>query len=77
MNKSAVEYLAEQVQESLNIFLPGAVLDEIMINKAKEMERNERLKRQLFIGKVTEIIGFDKVVELWKECDEVFKSEQQ
>jgi hypothetical protein len=41
------------------------------------MERNERLKRQLFIGKVTEIIGFDKVVELWKECDEVFKSEQQ
>jgi hypothetical protein len=45
--------------------------------QAKEMECNEKLKRQLFIGKVIEIIGFDKAVELLKECNEVFKSKQQ
>lgn len=46
-----------------------------LIDVAQEMERNERLKHQLFIGKVTEILGFDKTLELLKECNEVFKSE--
>ena len=71
MNKSAVEWLAS----NLDIIWEEKIID--LVEEAKKMERNERLKRQLFIGKVTEIIGFDKVVELWKECDEVFKSEQQ
>lgn len=43
------------------------------IQKAKEMERIEKLKRQLFIGKVQEIIGFEKTIELLKECNETFK----
>jgi hypothetical protein len=71
MNKTAVEWLAS----NLDIIWEEKIID--LVEAAKKMERNERLKRQLFIGKVTEIIGFDKVVELWKECDEVFKSEQQ
>lgn len=36
-------------------------------------EEKEKLERQLFIGKVSEIIGFEKTIELLKECKEVFK----
>lgn len=32
--------------------------------KAKEMEKKETLKRQLFIGKVSEIIGAEKTTQL-------------
>ena len=39
------------------------------IEQAKAMESKERLKHLLFIGKVTETLGFDKVVELLKECN--------
>jgi hypothetical protein len=39
------------------------------IEQAKEMESKKRLKHLLFIGKVTETLGFDKVVELLKECN--------
>ena len=38
---TAVEWFAEHIQEQLNVFLPGAVLDEIMLNKAKEMEKQQ------------------------------------
>ena len=38
-----------------------------LIKKAKKMEKKEKLERQLFIGKVSEIIGFDKTLELLKE----------
>ena len=37
------------------------------LKQALEMEKKETLKRQLFIGKVSEIIGFEKTLELWKE----------
>jgi hypothetical protein len=39
----------------------------------KEMEKQEKLTQQLFIGKVSEIIGFSKTVELLKECKKTFK----
>ena len=39
------------------------------------MEEIEKLKRQLFMGKVSDIIGMNKTIELWKECIETFKSE--
>lgn len=39
------------------------------IDQAKDMESKERLKHLLLIGKVTEILGFDKTVELLKECN--------
>jgi hypothetical protein len=63
--QTAVEWLYE------NILLTP--LDIRSINKcleqAKAMEAKEKLKHQLFIGKVTEILGFDKTVELLKECN--------
>jgi len=63
--QTAVEWLYEHI-----LLTP---LDIRSINKcleqAKAMESKERLKHLLFIGKVTEILGFDKVVELLKECN--------
>ena len=46
-----------------------------LVKEAKEMQEIEKLKRQLFMGKVSEIIGMNKTIELWKECIETFKSE--
>lgn len=37
------------------------------LEQALEIEKKEKLKRQLFIGKVSEIIAFKKTLELWKE----------
>lgn len=37
------------------------------LEQSLEMEKKETLKRQLFIGKVSEIIGFEKTLELWQE----------
>jgi hypothetical protein len=42
-------------------------------DKAKEMASKERTRKQLFIGKVSEIIGFDKTLELLKECNNTIK----
>jgi hypothetical protein len=52
------------LQNMLNIYL-----------QAKEMEKKEKLKYQLFIGKVSEIIGDEKTIKLLRECYETFKSE--
>ena len=42
--QTAVQWFAEHIQEQLNVFLPGAVLDEIMLNKAKEMEKEQSIE---------------------------------
>lgn len=47
---TAVEFFADYVQEQLNVFLPGAVLDDIMLNKAKAMEK-EQIKSAYNDGK--------------------------
>jgi hypothetical protein len=39
----------------------------------KEYSSQEKLIRQLFVGKVSEIIGFDKTIELLKEANDTFK----
>lgn len=66
MKQTAVEWLYEE-------FTKTNYLSEdefyMIFNQAKEMERKERLKYQLFIGKVDEILGFDKTLELLKECN--------
>ncbi len=65
MKQTAVEWFIEQLKDmeyDLRL-IPNT------IEQAKEMEAKEKLKHQLFIGKVTEILGFDKTVELLKECN--------
>lgn len=39
--KTAVEQLADKIQEQLDVFLPGAVLDNKMIEQAKELEKQQ------------------------------------
>lgn len=39
-----------------------------LFQQSKEMENNAKLRNQLFIGKISEIIGIEKTIELLKEC---------
>jgi hypothetical protein len=71
MKKTALDWFLNEFKKEV-WFEPDSELD-IWINKlipeAKEMEKKEKLTRQLFIGKVAEIIGFEKTVELLKESE--------
>jgi hypothetical protein len=60
--QTAVEWLVEQITN-------GDISARQAIQQAKKMEAKEKLKYQLFIGKVIEIIGYDKTLELLKECN--------
>jgi hypothetical protein len=64
MKQTAVEWLVEQIC--------GDHTSEWQeqIDQAKAMETKEKLKHQLFIGKVFEILDFDKTVELLKQCND-------
>jgi hypothetical protein len=64
MKQTAVEWLVEQ------IFGDHTSEWQEQIKQAKEMETKEKLKHQLFIGKVFEILDFDKTVELLKQCND-------
>ncbi len=75
--QTAVEWYAEQamlleIKRATGSISITNMLNELsnILNQAKEMERKERLKHQLFIGKVFEILGLDKTVELLKQCNE-------
>ena len=71
MKKTALEWFLTEFKKEV-WFEPDSELD-IWINKlipeAKEIEKKEKLTRQLFIGKVVEIIGFEKTLELLKESE--------
>ena len=70
MKQTAVEWLVEQIFNDVD--LKDSIL-KLAINQAKEMEKKKKLKHQLFIGKVTDIIGFDKTLELLRECNNTIK----
>jgi hypothetical protein len=75
MKKTALDWFLTEFKKQV-WFEPDSELD-IWINKlipeAKEMEKKEKLTRQLFIGKVVEIIGFEKTLELLKESEKTMK----
>jgi hypothetical protein len=58
------------IRQNLNMNEQNILND--IIEQAKEMDRKEKIKHQLFIGKVSEIIGFEKTVQLLRECNETF-----
>ena len=68
-NMTAVEWMSENLKGHIT----EGILEEVTI-QAKQMEKEEIHKRQLMLGKVSEIIGFEKTVELWKECIETFEN---
>lgn len=67
MKQTAVEWLVEQLENHNGVTRPAF---ENVIQQAKVMEIKEKLKHQLFIGKVSEILGFDKTVVLLKQCND-------
>lgn len=68
MKQTAVQQLEEYLTISLGKDRMRMLVNEF--EQAKAMEKKEKLKHQLFIGKVTEILGFDKTVELLKQCND-------
>jgi hypothetical protein len=68
---TAVEWLVNELTMN-KAWLTISKRNEIF-EQAKEMEKNEKLKYQLFIGKVSCEIGFDKTNQLLKEVNETFK----
>ena len=50
------------VEISMGVFMS-------MLNEAKEKENKAKLRDQLFIGKVSEIIGENKTIQLIIECN--------
>ncbi len=63
MMKAAVEFL-EQICKDRGYHLMSEYIEQ-----AKEIEKKEKLKHQLFIGKVSEIIGSRKTLKLLKEVN--------
>lgn len=75
MKQSAVEWFLTEFKKQV-WFEPDSELDiwiKELIPKAKEMEKKQKLEKQLFIGKVSEIIGFDKTVELLRESKQAIE----
>jgi hypothetical protein len=75
MTQSAVEWFLTEFKKQV-WFEPDSELDiwiKELIPKAKEMEKKQKLEKQLFIGKVSEIIGFDKTVELLRESKQAIE----
>lgn len=70
--KTAVEWLDEQLKEYKHLSYNE---QSWIFEQAKKIEYNQKLKYQLFIGKVSEIIGDEKTFELLKESQETIKSE--
>jgi hypothetical protein len=67
--KTAVEWLEKSLitdDKAVNYNL-------FVFNQAKKIEKEENLKHQLFIGKVSELIGFEKTIELLKQVNEEIK----
>ena len=75
MKKTALEWFLTEFKKEV-WFEPDSELDiwiKELIPKAKEMEKKEKLRRHLFIGKVVEIIGFEKTLQLLKESEKTIK----
>ena len=53
MKQTAVEWLADQIQKQVDIFCPGGVLDNNMIEQAKQMEK-EQITNAYSNGRVDE-----------------------
>jgi hypothetical protein len=78
MKQTAVEWLQElELQRDLTLedYEQAKAMEKEQIKDAKKIEQKNKLRHELFVGKVHEIIGFDKTVQLLKECNKTFKSE--
>ena len=65
--------LIKWVVEDLDPYITWTDKSKNIFKQAKEIERKEKAKRELFIGKVSEIIGAEKTIELLKEVNNEIK----
>jgi hypothetical protein len=75
MKKSGLKWFYAQVEQlstRAGIHMSWVMMDNLF-KDAIEIEKHEDLKRQMFIGKVSKILGMDKTVELLKECNKTFE----
>ena len=63
---TTIEWLVTEIDP--NILVTEKV--KLAIDKAKKMEIKEKLKYQLYIGKVSDVNGFEKALNLLKEVNE-------
>jgi hypothetical protein len=78
MEKTAIDWIRKELEyfrEFEQFYSNNYMQIDALFNEAKEIQNNEKLKYQLFIGKVMEIIGDEKTIKLLRECYETFKSE--
>jgi hypothetical protein len=69
--KTAVEWLAKEIQEQLNMFFPDATLYQPTIDKAKEMEK-EQMEKVWVAGLYCETGDRQAFIDYYNET---FKSE--
>ena len=69
MKQSAVEWLVNEIPsiDQENSYWKNK------IKQAKRIDKVKEAKRLLFIGKVSQVIGFDKTSELLKEVEQEIK----
>ena len=85
MEQTAVEWLANEIQEQLKIFFPGATLYQPTIQKAKEMEKEQKkkfFKVGFSQGFASDIISYHKLDDekekLFEQYyNETFKSDEK
>ena len=65
--------LIKWLVENLDPYIMWIDKSKIIFEQAKEMERKEKAKKKLFIGKVSEIIGAEKTIELLREVNTEIK----
>ena len=69
--KTAVEWLRKELETIPNysaFYTNNYYWIDSIMNEAKKMEKKEKLKYELFLGKTMEIIGSEKALELLKQC---------
>ena len=69
--KTPVDFLEEMMTIALGEHHMSLFINEF--NRAKKMETKNKLENQIFFGKVSEIIGFEKTVELLKESKQAIE----
>lgn len=70
MEQTPIQYMIDFVQMNMNNGVEmsmGVFMS--MLNEAKEKENKTKLRNQLFKGKVSEIIGENKTIQLIIECN--------
>ncbi len=73
--KTAVEWLAKEIQEQLNMFFPGATLYQPTIDKAKEMEKEQIIEAWNVRAKIDEVLTYTDNRTAEQYYNETFKSE--